>query len=102
LVTNAVHAIGDVPGVVTVSTCERPNGAVALIVEDTGPGIPFEERALVFEPFFTTKTDGGGTGLGLSIVKNIVEQHGGNLDVDASESGGARFTVVLPVARGSG
>ena len=88
-------------GTVTVATSERPTGA-ALIVYDDGPGIPFEMRDRVFEPFYTTKTDGKGTGLGLSIVKNIVEQHGGTLDLDASEAGGARFTVVFTRARLSG
>jgi len=100
LVTNAVHAMQD-RGTVTVATSERPTGA-ALIVYDDGPGIPFEMRDRVFEPFYTTKTDGKGTGLGLSIVKNIVEQHGGTLDLDASEAGGARFTVVFTRARLSG
>ena len=69
----------------------------AIAVPRGTPGIPDEDRARIFEPFFTTKPDGKGTGLGLPIVRNIVEQHRGEIAVGASELGGASFRVVLPV-----
>jgi signal transduction histidine kinase len=58
--------------------------------------VPDEDRERIFEPFFTTKPDGKGTGLGLPIVRNIVEQHRGEIAVDRSDLGGASFRVVLP------
>ncbi len=74
----------------------------ALIVEDTGGGIPHEHLAKIFEPFFTTKEKGKGTGLGLSTVYGIVKQSGGyifaeNLPGPAGGTVGARFTIYLPV-----
>ena len=62
-------------------------------VADDGPGIPPDEREAVFEHGHTTES--GGTGLGLSIVQSIAEAHGWSVDVDESDSGGARFEVGL-------
>ena len=72
-------------------------GRLALVVEDSGPGIPPAARERIFEPFFTTKAQG--SGLGLSIVHGVVAQHGGSITVGASPLGGARFVLELPVAR---
>lgn len=74
----------------------------ALIVEDTGGGIPPEILGKIFEPFFTTKEQGKGTGLGLSTVYGIVKQSGGFIFAEsetpqAGRTGGTRFTVYLPV-----
>jgi len=81
-------------GRVRVSACAAGDGAM-LTVEDDGPGIPVDKRTRVFDPYFTTKADG--TGLGLAIVKKIVVEHGGTIDVEASELlGGAAFRVHLP------
>ena len=79
----------------------------ALIVQDTGGGIPDALINKIFEPFFTTKEQGKGTGLGLSTVYGIVKQSNGFIFVDnvgghGGQSGpsGARFTIYLPVYRG--
>ncbi|MDE2405858.1 MAG: response regulator [Sphingomonadales bacterium] len=78
----------------------------ALLVEDTGGGIPDEVLPKIFEPFFTTKEMGKGTGLGLSTVYGIVKQSGGFIFADnvaAAGTGagatvrGARFSIYLPV-----
>ena len=72
------------------------DGTVELAVADSGPGVPPELRARIFEPFFTTRTHG--TGLGLAVARQIVEAHGGRIDVGDRTGGGARFTVRLPAA----
>ncbi|WP_133366767.1 response regulator [Qipengyuania sediminis] len=77
----------------------------ALIVQDTGGGIPEGVINKIFEPFFTTKEQGKGTGLGLSTVYGIVKQSNGFIFADNvpgadGSPAGARFTVYLPVHRG--
>jgi len=76
----------------------RGGRALALAVEDGGPGIPAEVRDRIFTPYFTTKHASGGTGLGLAIVHRIVTDHGGRITVSDSALGGARFLIELPVA----
>ncbi len=70
--------------------------AVELRVDDNGPGIPAERRERVFEPYETTREQG--TGLGLAIVKKVALDHRGDVWVDASHLGGARFCLRLPRA----
>jgi two-component system C4-dicarboxylate transport sensor histidine kinase DctB len=67
---------------------------------DSGPGIPEEVRARIFEPSFTTKTASGsfGLGLGLTIANEIVQKHGGSIQVADAPGGGAVFTVTLPLS----
>jgi two-component system, NtrC family, sensor kinase len=97
LVTNAAHAV-DSGGTIRART-RRDHAHVALEIADTGPGVPSGDRERIFEPFYTTKPDGKGTGLGLPIVRNIIEQHKGQIAVDTSDLGGAMFVVKLPSAR---
>lgn len=76
------------------------DGFFAIVVEDTGIGIPSEKLERIFDTFF--QVDGGatreygGAGLGLSIVKSYVEAHGGEIRVASEVGGGSRFTIVLP------
>ena len=65
-----------------------------IVFEDTGVGIPGENLSKIFNPFFSTRSDG--TGLGLSITKNIVEQHGGKIDVKSQVNVGTKFIITLP------
>jgi two-component system OmpR family sensor kinase len=75
-----------------------------LVVDDTGPGIPADQRKRIFEPFARghhTNTDraaGTGIGLGLAICKRIVDGHRGQIRVEDRPGGGARFIVELPAA----
>ena len=69
---------------------------VSFSVEDTGTGIPEDKLDRIFEPFFTTKASGKGTGLGLSTVREIVQRHGGFVEVRNGKPHGATFTVFLP------
>ena len=75
---------------------------ICVIVEDDGPGIPESDRETVFEPFYRLDPsrikDTGGSGLGLAIAKQIVEGHGGRINLEVSGLGGARFQIVLPAA----
>jgi signal transduction histidine kinase len=77
------------------------DGEALLCVSDTGPGIPADKLDMIWDPFFTTKGVGEGAGLGLSVTHDIVQKHGGRIDVTSSEGRGTRFTVHLPTAGGS-
>ncbi len=78
-------------------TVEHRRPEVWIGVRDAGHGVPAEIRANIFRPFFTTKHQG--TGLGLPISRQIVERHGGRLELTDAPGGGAMFAVVLPGTR---
>ncbi|MER3402554.1 MAG: hypothetical protein C4337_04480 [Armatimonadota bacterium] len=94
LIVNAQQATPS-GGTVTVCTewSEHPKG-VWVHVEDTGVGIASEDLPHIFEPFFTRRDEG--TGLGLSLVRQIVEEHGGQIEVWSEVGKGTRFSVFLP------
>jgi two-component system, NtrC family, sensor kinase len=96
LITNAVHAVENGGRVVVRARVDSPS-TVMLEVADSGPGIAEADREKIFEAFYTTKSDGKGTGLGLPIVRNIVDQHRGEIRVHRSDLGGAAFRVILPI-----
>ncbi|WP_092040335.1 ATP-binding protein [Methylobacterium pseudosasicola] len=73
-----------------------PGPFVAVVVADTGAGIPAPDLVRIFEPFFTTKEIGKGTGLGLSQVIGFAKQSGGDIDVASAPGSGTRFTLYLP------
>ena len=96
LITNLLqNALAEAKERIRISTASDEFFA-ELIVEDDGEGIPSEERDAVFEPYYTKKDDG--TGLGLAIVERIVGDHGGSIEVEESELGGARFIIRLPLS----
>lgn len=96
LLRNAVQAAGR-NGIVRLGWF-RESGRAGFLVEDSGPGIPAEQRERVMEPFFTTKAVGEGSGLGLAVVHGIVEEHGGRIELFDSDLGGAGVRVILPVS----
>lgn len=76
----------------------REDDFAVIEIADNGPGIDENVRRRLFEPFFTTKPPGLGTGLGLSVSYFIVTQnHGGEIEVDATPGKGAVFTIRLPL-----
>ncbi len=76
---------------------EQRDETICLIVDDSGPGIPVDERGRVFDRFYG-RTAGGdaGSGLGLAIAKAVVERHEGRIELDRSPLGGLRVRVSLP------
>jgi two-component system sensor histidine kinase PilS (NtrC family) len=104
LVLNAAQAIGDggtvrvtlrsaTPDMVPLGVLPE-SGAVRLVIEDNGPGMPPDVRDRIFTPFFTTKPRG--SGLGLPVVHRAIEAHRGVVLVDSSPGSGTRFTIILP------
>lgn len=75
-----------------------PGGAIAIVVRDTGAGMPPDVLARAGEPFFTTKGVGKGTGLGLAMVHGFAEQSGGLLTITSEPDAGTTVRLVLPVA----
>lgn len=88
------------PGEPILVTLTQNNGSAGVSVRDTGPGIPVEQQDRVFERFWqaggTARTGSGGAGLGLAISKQIVDQHGGSIEVRENRPRGACFVVTLP------
>ncbi len=78
-------------------TTQRKNGRVEVIFEDRGPGIPADVLPRIFEPLFSTK--GFGVGLGLTVVKQIMQQHGGGIEIDGAGTSGTRVCLWLPAER---
>jgi PAS domain S-box-containing protein len=95
LVVNAMDACPQ-GGRVTVRTEAVPDGVV-IHVRDTGHGIDPAIRDKIFDPFFTTKPPGKGTGLGLSISYQIVQDHGGRIEVESAPGQGTVFQIHLPL-----
>lgn len=93
LFLNALQAMKGQGGDLGVTLEETPE-AVRLSVADTGCGMDEATLASLFDPYFTTKADG--TGLGLAIVHNIIEAHGGTIEVTSHPGQGARFDIELP------
>jgi len=96
LINNGIAAMHG-EGVLTIETGMRGNHII-INVSDTGEGIDEKVLPRIFEPFFTTKAEKG-TGLGLSVSYQIIEAHGGMINVRSSPGEGSTFTITLPVRR---
>ncbi len=95
LMRNAIEAMRHVDRrELTIRTMPADPGEIAVVVEDSGGGIPEEVAGQLFKPFVTTKASG--MGIGLSISKRIVEAHGGEMTVSKNAAGGATFRFTLP------
>ncbi len=104
VVTNACHATnarrvkgGDPSYLPSVKIkTEGSEDSVRISIRDNGTGIPDDILGKIFDPFFTTKAGTGGTGLGLSISHEIIEEHGGKLEVDTKPGEFTEFVITLP------
>jgi two-component system sensor histidine kinase HydH len=99
LLINSLESMED-GGKIRVGIRRERQDSLRVSIGDTGKGIPGEDLKKVFEPFFSTKRKG--TGLGLSIVHQIVEGHGGDIQVESQEGEGTFFQITLPIGRTNG
>ncbi|BAN36105.1 sensor histidine kinase [Sulfuricella denitrificans skB26] len=94
LLLNAAQAIAD-QGRIEVRS-EVAGSEIHIRISDNGCGIPEKNLDRLFDPFFTTRQVGSGTGLGLTVCRDIVQAHGGRIEVKSKEGMGTTFTVILP------
>ncbi len=97
LLLNAIQAIGEQSGTITLIAGSAGSDAIFFSITDTGPGMTadFQSKQL-FRPFATTKR--GGLGLGLYTCREVIQAHGGTIDVESKPSAGTTFRVMLPCA----
>jgi signal transduction histidine kinase len=98
LVLNAFDAVSKIQSGPrrVMMTVRRRSNFIVIQVSDSGPGIDSEVLPRIFHPFFSTKPTG--LGVGLAISRSVVEAHGGRLTATSGTSGGATFTIELPVS----
>ena len=95
IMNNALQAMPD-GGELRVGAFADGDGETAVEIRDTGHGIAREDLGRIFEPFFSTKSGRDGTGLGLSISHQIVQNHGGRIEVESVVGRGTLFRIALP------
>jgi PAS domain S-box-containing protein len=96
LMLNAIEAMKDAGGDLTLKSQADVDGELLFSVSDTGVGLPTENLDQIFSAFFTTKPQG--SGMGLAISRSIVESHGGRLWATSNAGRGATFHFTLPTA----
>jgi PAS domain S-box-containing protein len=94
LMLNAIEAMKETGGELTVRARLNPEGQLVFSISDTGVGLPAENTERIFDAFHTTKPEG--TGMGLAITRSIVESHGGRVWATCNEGAGATFHFTLP------
>jgi PAS domain S-box-containing protein len=98
LIQNACQALPDNSKKIGISTIyEFKKKQIVIKIEDEGAGIEEKNLKYIFDPFFTTKRDSGGTGLGLSIASQIIQEHGGSLNVESTVGKGTAIIINLKV-----
>src|SRR6201997_494804 len=95
LMLNAIEAMKDTGGEMTISSSLNPEGHLLISISDTGEGLPMENTERIFDAFHTTKPQG--TGMGLAITRSILESHGGRIWATHNRGAGATFHFTLPV-----
>ena len=95
LMLNAIEAMKDTGGALTITARPNSQGQIIVSIRDTGVGLPQESTEQIFDAFHTTKPEG--TGMGLAITRSIVESHGGRVWATANQGAGATFHFTLPI-----
>lgn len=95
LLVNAIHALPETGGTVTIQSADWEQKGVMIMVEDDGAGIAAKHLKQIFNPFFSTKGEGEGTGLGLSVSYGLIQRYGGNITAESTLGEGSVFTVWL-------
>lgn len=99
ILDNACYAIRD-EGNIYIRIHKKEKDVI-MEFEDTGCGMNAEQLEKIFEPFYTTKPVGEGSGLGMSISYKVIQNHNGTIDVESTEGKGTKFTIKLPIKRGT-
>ena len=94
LMLNAIEAMKDIGGELTIRSRMNPEGRLLVSIIDTGVGLPAGRSEQIFDPFHTTKSQG--TGMGLTITRSIVESYGGRVWATVNQGAGATFHFILP------
>lgn len=102
VVFNAEEAMPEGGGLTIRTGFDPAEDSVVVEIEDTGCGIPEENRSSIFEPFFTTKEHHRGVGLGLSVVYGIIKNHRGSIRFESEVGKGTLFRIAFPAARDEG
>jgi C4-dicarboxylate-specific signal transduction histidine kinase len=95
LMLNAIEAMKDAGGELTIKSALNSEGDLLISITDTGVGLPKENTERIFDAFHTTKPQG--TGMGLAVTRSILESYGGRIWATANQGAGAAFHFTLPV-----
>ena len=95
LISNAIHALPEKGGLISIQTSDLQNKGVQIIIRDNGHGMDENMVSKVFNPFYTTRSQREGTGLGVSISYGLVRRYGGNIEVTSTLKLGTEFIVSL-------
>ena len=99
LFSNSLDAMSAPAPIEVRAVVGRGNSIFTLSVSDHGRGIPQPEVANIFSPYFTTKNAPGNLGLGLAYCTNVIQKHGGTMDVRSREGEGTTMLIRLPTGR---
>lgn len=96
LIDNSIDAMNKKGKIDIHTSFDKQNHRVRIEITDSGPGIPENEKERLFLPYFSTKKKG--TGLGLAIVNQVINEHGGSIDVENNQPQGAKFIIQIPAS----
>ncbi len=98
LIMNSIDAMS-VGGKLSIRTTSYHDKRAIIYIEDNGNGIETDIQSRVFDPFFSTKKFGEGTGLGLAMSRQIIEEHGGTIEINSKQGKGTMVCIMLPQIR---
>jgi len=97
LINNSIDAMA-LGGKLSISTTTHREKQAIIYIKDSGKGIDNKIQEIIFDPFFSTKEYGSGTGLGLAISRQIIEDHGGSVEINSIPGKGTMVCVIIPLA----